>query len=140
MYKLLMLIFMLGADSPQQETIQSVELSYQTRGTQKFLHITSESIEVRINGKITHYETTENQWQKILKTFQKVKLSQVAKLKRPSKKSFYDGALISQVKAVTNLKEYESANFDHDAPPTALIKPINAMKLTLIGTDNKSDF
>ena len=131
---------MLGADSPQQETIQSVELSYQTRGTQKFLHITSESIEVRINGKITHYETTENQWQKILKTFQKVKLSQVAKLKRPSKKSFYDGALISQVKAVTNLKEYESANFDHDAPPTALIKPINAMKLTLIGTDNKSDF
>lgn len=140
MYKLLMLIFMLGADSPQQETIQSVELSYQTRGTQKFLHITSESIEVRINGKITHYETTENQWQKILKTFQKVKLSQVAKLKRPSKKSFYDGALISQVKVVTNLKEYESANFDHDAPPTALIKPINAMKLTLIGTDNKSDF
>lgn len=140
MYKLLMLIFMLGADSPQQETIQSVELSYQTRGTQKFLHITSESIEVRINGKITHYETTENQWQKILKTFQKVKLSEVAKLKRPSKKSFYDGALISQVKVVTNLKEYESANFDHDAPPTALIKPINAMKLTLIGTDNKSDF
>ena len=131
---------MLGADSPQQETIQSVELSYQTRGTQKFLHITSESIEVRINGKITHYETTENQWQKILKTFQKVKLSEVAKLKRPSKKSFYDGALISQVKVVTNLKEYESANFDHDAPPTALIKPINAMKLTLIGTDNKSDF
>lgn len=140
MYKLLMLIFMLGADSPQQETIQSVELSYQTRGTQKFLHITSESIEVRINGKITHYETTENQWQKILKTFEKVKLSEVAKLKRPSKKSFYDGALISQVKVVTNLKEYESANFDHDAPPTALIKPINAMKLTLIGTDNKSDF
>ena len=131
---------MLGADSPQQETIQSVELSYQTRGTQKFLHITSESIEVRINGKITHYETTENQWQKILKTFEKVKLSEVAKLKRPSKKSFYDGALISQVKVVTNLKEYESANFDHDAPPTALIKPINAMKLTLIGTDNKSDF
>ena len=131
---------MLGADSPQQETIQSVELSYQTRGTQKFLHITSESIEVRINGKITHYETTENQWKKILKTFEKVKLSEVAKLKRPSKKSFYDGALISQVKVVTNLKEYESANFDHDAPPTALIKPINAMKLTLIGTDNKSDF
>lgn len=140
MYKFLIFIFMLGTDSPQQETIQSVELSYQTRGTQKFLHITSDSVEIKINGKITHYKTTEDQWQKILKTFQKVKLSGIAKLKRPSKKSFYDGALISQVKVITNLKEYESVNFDHDAPPTALVKPINAMKSTLIGTENKSNF
>ncbi|MBC7408354.1 MAG: hypothetical protein H7339_08195 [Arcicella sp.] len=140
MYKLLIFIFMLGTDSPQQETIQSVELSYQTRGTQKFLHITSDSVEVKINGKITHYKTTEGQWQKILKSFQKVKLSGIAKLKRPSTKSFYDGALISQVKVITNLKEYESVNFDHDAPPTALVKPINAMKSTLIGTENKRNF
>ena len=131
---------MLGTDSLQQETIQSVELSYQTRGTQKFLHITSDSVEVKINGKITSYKTTEGQWQKILKSFQKVKLSELAKLKRPSKKSFYDGALISQVKVITNLKEYESVNFDHDAPPTVLVKPINAMKSTLIGTENKSNF
>lgn len=131
---------MLGTDSPHPETIKSVELSYQTRGMQKLLHITSDSIEVQINGKITHYKTTTAQWQKILKTFQKIELSEIATLKRPSTKSFHDGALVSQLKVTTNLKEYESVNFDHDAPPTALIKPINAMKSSLIATENQNNF
>lgn len=131
---------MFGINSLHKETIKSVEVSYQTRGTQKFLHITSDSIEVKINGKINHYKTTTLQWKKILKTFEKVKLSGIAKLKRPSTKSFYDGALMAQLKVITNFKTYESVNFDHDVPPTTLIKPINTMKSTLIGTENKGDF
>ena len=131
---------MFGTNSLHSETIKSVELSYQTRGTQKFLHITSDSIDIKINGKITHYKTTNVQWKKILKTFEQVKLSGISKLKRPSTKSFHDGALITQVKVVTNLKEYESVNFDHDAPPSILVKPINAMKSTLIETEDKDNF
>lgn len=140
MHKLFILLFMLGTHISHKETIKSVELSYQTRGTQKFLHITSDSIEVKINGKISHYKTTNIQWKKIIKTFEKVKLSGIAKLKRPSTKSFYDDAFISQLKVVTNLKEYESVNFDHDVPPTTLLKPINAMKSTLIGSEDKGNF
>ena len=140
MYKLLIFIFMFGTDFSHKEAIKLVELSYQTRGMQKFLHITSDSIKVTINGKFTHFKTTEGQWQKILRTFQKVKLSGIATLKRPSTKSFYDGALISQLKVVTNLKEYQSVSFDHDAPPTTLVKPINAIKSTLIGTQNEGNF
>jgi hypothetical protein len=131
---------MLSMNVSQKETIKSVELSYQTRGMQKFLHITPDSIEVRINGKISNYKTTEIQWKKIVKSFEKVKLNDISKLKRPSTKSFHDGAFISLLKVVTNFKEYESVNFDHDAPPTALIKTINAMKATLIKTESKSDF
>lgn len=115
-------------------------MSYQTRGMQKFLIINADSIEVKINGKIANYKLTKNQWKKILKTFDKVKLSTISKLKRPTTKSFYDGAFISQLKVITNLKEYESVNFDHDAPPTALIKTVNAMKSTLVGTESKHDF
>jgi len=92
------------------------------------LHITSDSIEVKINDKIRQYKRTNIQWKRILKTFEQVKLSEIAKLKRPSTKSFHDGALISQLKVVTNLKEYKSVNFDHDGSPTNLSKPINAMK------------
>ena len=127
---------MLGTDSSHTETIKSVELSYQTRGMQKFLFINQDSIKVTINGKISNYKTGKTQWQKILKTFQSVKLSGISKLKRPSNKSFHDGAMMAQLKVLTNLKEYESIGFDHDLPPTTLVKTINAMK----GILSKSDF
>jgi hypothetical protein len=131
MYKLLIIMFMLGTDSSHNETIKSVELSYQTRGMQKFLHITSDSIEVKINDKISTHKTTKAQWNKILKTFQTIKLSGIYKLKRPSTKSYYDGALMGNLRVITNLKEYNSVGFDHDMPPTALSKTINAMKATV---------
>ena len=135
MYKLLFIMFMFGSDSLHKETIKSVELSYQTRGMQKFLHITPDSVEVKINDKVSHYKTTKAQWQKITKTFDRVKLSGISKLKRPSTKSFYDGALIGNLKVITNLKEYDSISFDHDMPPVALVRTINAMKATMKNSD-----
>lgn len=140
MHKLLIFMLMFGTDSLHTEIIKSVELSYRTRGMQQFLHISRDSIEVKINDKISHYRTTKTQWQNILKTFQKVKLNNITKLKRPASKSSYDGALIAQLSVVTNLKEYNSISFDHDAPPADLIKIINAMKSTLVGTESKEVF
>ena len=140
MYKLLVFMLMFGTDSLHSETIKSVELSYRTRGMQQFLQINRDSIEVKINDKITHYKTTKAQWRNILKTFQKVRLSDISKLKRPTSKSSYDGALMAQLMVVTNRKEYNSVSFDHDTPPAALVKIINAMKLTLVGTDSKDVF
>ena len=131
MYQILIFIAMFGMDFKHTETIKSVELSYQTRGMQKRLHITSDSIEVIINDKINHYKTSKTQWQKILKTFQKVKLSGISTLKRPTTKSFHDGAYMAQLKVITNLKEYQSVSFDHDMPPNALVKTIHAMKVTV---------
>ena len=140
MYKLIMLILMLGTDSLPIETIQTVELSYQTRGMQKSLRINRDSIIVTINGKVTDYQTTNVQWQRILKTSLKVKLGTISSLKRPSTKSFHDGAMMAHLKIVTNLKEYNSVDFDHDMPPSKLGKLIGAMKYTLINTKNEEDF
>ena len=140
MHKLLIFMLMFGTNSIHIETIKSVELSYRTRGMQQFLHITRDSVEVKINDKISHYKTTKTQWQNILKTFQKVRLNNIIKLKRPTSKSSYDGALIAQLSVVTNRKEYNSVSFDHDTPPAELIKIIDAMKVTLVGTDNKDIF
>jgi len=140
MHKLLIFMLMFGSNSIHTETIKSVELSYRTRGMQQFLQITRDSVEVKINDKISHYKTTKTQWQNILKTFQKVRLNNIIKLKRPTSKSSYDGALIAQLSVVTNRKEYNSVSFDHDTPPAELIKIIDAMKVTLVGTDNKDIF
>lgn len=140
MHKLLIFMLMFGTNSLHTETIKLVELSYRTRGMQQFLHISRDSIEVKINDKISHYKTTKTQWQNILKTFQKVKLNNITKLKRPSSKSSYDGALMAQLMVVTNRKEYNSVSFDHDTPPAELVKIIDAMKSTLVGTESKDDF
>lgn len=140
MYKLLFIMFMFGSDSLHKETIKSVELSYQTRGRQQSLRITLDSVVVSVNGEISTYKTTKTQWQKILKTVQKVKLNGISKLKRPTSKSSYDGALIAQIKVITNQKEYNSTSFDHDTPPVALVKTIDAMIATLVGTRSKDVF
>ena len=140
MDKFLIFIFLLGSNFSHTEIVKSLDLSYQTRGTQKHLHIAADSILVTINGKINGYKTTSAQWKLIIKCLEKVKLSDMSKLKRPSTKSYYDGALITQLKVITDKKEYESVSFDHDVPPTVLVKTINAMKLTLVGTESKSDF
>ena len=126
---------MLSTNYSQKETIKSVELSYQTRGMQKFLFITSDSIQVKINDKISNYKTTKAQWLRITKTFDKMKLNSISTLKRPSTKSYHDGAMMSQLKVITNLKEYDSIGFDHDMPPVALVKTINAMKATVKNSD-----
>ena len=140
MHKLLIFMLMFGTNSLHTETIKSVELSYQTRGMQQFLHISRDSIEVKINDKISHYKTTKAQWKNILKIFQKVRLSGISTLKRPSSKSSYDGALMAQLMVVTNQKEYNSVSFDHDTPPAELVKIIDTMKSTLVGTESKDDF
>ena len=133
-------MLMFGPNSLHTETIKSVELSYRTRGMQQFLYITRDSVEVKINDKISHYKTTKIQWKNILKIIQKVRLSSISTLKRPSSKSSYDGALMAQLMVVTNRKEYNSVSFDHDTPPAELVKIIDAMKSTLVGTESKDDF
>ena len=140
MHKLLIFMLMFGTNSLHTETIKLVELSYRTRGMQQFLHISRDSIEVKINDKISHYKTTKTQWKNILKIIQKVRLSSISTLKRPSSKSSYDGALMAQLMVVTNRKEYNSVSFDHDTPPAELIKIIDAMKSTLVGTESKDVF
>ena len=140
MHKLLIFMLMFGSNSIHTETIKSVELSYRTRGMQQFLYITRDSVEVKINDKISHYKTTKIQWKNILKIIQKVRLSSISTLKRPSSKSSYDGALMAQLMVVTNRKEYNSVSFDHDTPPAELVKIIDAMKSTLVGTESKDDF
>jgi hypothetical protein len=131
---------MLSMNISQKETINSVELSYQTRGMQKFLHITSDSIVVTINEETHHYKPTPAQWKKITQTLSKVNLEGISSLKRPSKRSAFDGAMIAQLVVTTSKKKYESSNFDHNKPNIVLAKTIDAMKLALAETVNKNEF
>ncbi|MDR6563248.1 MULTISPECIES: hypothetical protein [unclassified Arcicella] len=140
MNKLLIIFLLLGINTSKPEAIRSLALSYQTRGVQKHLFITADSTIVSINAERYSYKTKASEWKKILKTLEKVKLSRISRLKRPSTKSYYDGAMIAQLNIQTTKKTYESINFDHNNPPSLLVKPINAMKATLVKPELKGSF
>ena len=126
---------MLSMNISQKETVTSVELSYQTRGMRKFLHITSDSIVVTINEETHNYKTAPAQWNKIVKSIEKVKLAGISSLKRPSKRAAFDGAMNAELIVNTSKKKYQSSNFDHNQPNIVLVKTIKEMKLTLAGTE-----
>lgn len=141
MYKLIIFLFLLGINSSQKETVNSVELSYQTRGTQKNLLITPDRTVVIINGEeVQSIKTTSAQWKKIAFALGKVNLVGISTLKRPTQKSLHDGAYITKVKVATFVKEYESSSFDHSAPPIQLVELIKTMKSTLANGDYKTEF
>lgn len=124
----------------EKETLNSVDLSYQTRGTQKNLHITSEKIVVTINGQTSNYKITPAQWKKIVLATKKLSFKDLSTLERPSTKSYSDAAFEATLKIKTSLQEYESITFDHHSPPTELSVLIKAMKTTLAGKKYRTEF
>jgi aspartate carbamoyltransferase regulatory subunit len=137
MSKLIILFFMVSMSISQKETIKSVDLTYQTRGMRKFLHITPDSIVVTINEETHQYKTTPAQWEKIINALEKVNLAGISSLKRPSKRAAFDGAMAAQLVVLTSKKKYESSGFDHNKPNIVLVKTIDYMKLTLSKTEQK---
>jgi hypothetical protein len=140
MKHLIILLVMLGINLTEKETINSVDLSYQTRGTQKNLHITSQKVVVTINGQTSNYKITPAQWKKIVLATEKLSLKNIATLERPSTKSYSDAAFEATLKIRTSLQEYESITFDHHIPPTELSILIKAMKTTLVGKKLRTEF
>lgn len=140
MKTLIILLFFFGMNLSEKEALNSVDLSYQTRGTQKNLHITSQKITVTINEEITSYKITSAQWNKIVLATQKVSLKDISTLKRPSSKSYSDAAFEAILKVKTSSQEYESIAFDHHTPPSELLSLIKSIKATLIGKKQRTEF
>ncbi len=123
-----------------KETVKSVELSYITRGSNRHLMISSDSIIVNINAERHSYKTTAMQWKKINHALKKLNLKGISTLKRPSTKSFSDGAMAAQLSVETSVKKYESSNFDDNKPPLKLVGIIETMKATLKSVNAEIDF
>ena len=123
-----------------KETVKSVELSYITRGANRNLMISSDSIVLNINENKHCYKITVAQWKKIKNALKKVNLSGISSLKRPSTKSFSDGAMAAQLSVETSLKKYQSSNFDDSNPHLKLVGLINTMKSVLAEVDAETKF
>jgi hypothetical protein len=140
MQNVLILLLFLNTNFAPRENLKVVELSYITRGSNRNLMISSDSIIVSINEERHSYKTTSTQWKKIKTALKKINLSGISGLKRPSTKSYSDGAMAAQLVVVTSVKKYESVNFDHNNPPAKLVDFINVMKGSLKSVNSEIDF
>ena len=140
MQNILTLLFIFIMNPVHKETVKSVELSYITRGSNRNLMITPDSIVVSINEERHSYKTSTTQWKKIVVALKKVNLKGISTLKRPSTKSFSDGAMAAQLNVKTSLKEYDSSNFDDNRPPLKLVGIIDIMKSTLASVNSEINF
>ena len=140
MQNILIFLFIFAMNPVPKETVKSVELSYITRGSNRNLMISSDSIIVSINEERHSYKTTAVQWKKIIIALKKVNLKGISTLKRPSTKSFSDGAMAAQLSVETSVKKYESSNFDDNKPPLKLAGIIDTMKSVLKNVNSEIDF
>ena len=140
MQNILISLFIFVMNPSPKETIKSVEISYITRGSNRNLMISSDSIILNINEHKRSYKTTATQWKKIKNALKKVNLSGISSLKRPSTKSYSDGAMAAQLSVQTSLKKYESSNFDDSNPHLKLVNLINSMKSVLAEVNPETKF
>ena len=140
MQNILFFLFIFAMNPIPKETVKSVELFYITRGSNRNLMISSDSIIVNINDDRHSYKTPKAQWKKILLALKKVNSKGISTLKRPSTKSFSDGAMSAQLSIVTSLKKYDSSNFDDSKPPLKLVSLIEMMKTTLSCVNSEINF
>ena len=78
---------------------------------------------------------SDTDWKQMIGYFEKIKLDNLASLKDPSQKRFYDGAAIAQLKIRYQDKNYETIAFDHNNAPAeikelvdkivSLVKPLD---------------
>jgi hypothetical protein len=64
-------------------------------------------------------------WKELVSDFQKINLDELATLKDPTQKRFYDGAAIANLKIHYQNKDYETVAFDHGFPPVEIEKLVN---------------
>ncbi|WP_396194580.1 hypothetical protein [Flavobacterium sp.] len=64
-------------------------------------------------------------WKELVAAFGKINLEEVPKLKDPTQKRLYDGAAIANLKIRFQDQEFESPDFDHGFPPSAIEKLVN---------------
>ena len=138
--KILLLLFLTiflgrGCDEDQKQDMETaiIEYSANTRGyflkitvKEKMISITKDRNETKqVFEKISALDSNE-----IMASVKEINLEELANLKAPTEKRFYDGAAIGILKITYKNRIYETSGFDHGIPPVEierLVKKLNAM-------------
>lgn len=129
-----------GCNAPQRELGEAIiEYTANTRGFYQKITIQNRTIsvdnsrdgsEAPISAKIK-----ETDWKQLLSSMKAVNFDQIATLKAPTEKRFYDGAAMAELVLTHKDTTYRSSTFDHGFPPAEIADLVNKIN-ALATTDN----
>ncbi|WP_048511881.1 hypothetical protein [Chryseobacterium sp. FH2] len=104
----------------KQFKIEKIQLTEQTRGTNRIITFTSNSKIVSLNGENTTFPLSSEEWQNISVQVNLVDLSKISSYESPTTDRFSDMALASSIIITSDGKQYTSNSFDAGMPPKEL--------------------
>jgi hypothetical protein len=143
MLSLLILVAITGCASALQKQSENITVTYEaiTRGSN--MKITAKQGSVEANSSraektsVTKTISSE-QWKELVDEVGKINLDKINRLKAPSDKRFYDGAMIASLTVQLKDTTYRSSSFDHGNPP-AEIKALVDKVISLSGLDKDTE-
>jgi hypothetical protein len=106
-----------------------LEYTANTRGFYQKITIENQMVTVSKdrsgNNKVAATKISDKDWKELVGYFENIKLDNLATLKAPTEKRFYDGAAIANLKVIYKDKTYESESFDHGYPPAEIKKLVD---------------
>lgn len=103
-----------------ESTIQKIELTEQTRGTNRLITFSTNSVIVDLNGNKKTSTLSSSDWKNIIQEAELIDLEKLSTYEAPTTHRFTDGALASTIILTVDGKQYRSANFDSGQPPAEL--------------------
>ena len=104
----------------KKQNIDKIEITEQTRGTNRIITFTQNSESVNVNGTIENSEISSSRWENIVKQVGLLDLQKISSYESPTTGRFSDRALASTISIISNGNTYTSASFDAGIPPKEL--------------------
>lgn len=133
LFAMILLSLFLGksCDSQNKNDMKTAILEYtaNTRGFYQKINVQNQFVSVSKNRQEVEMprgkKISDADWKELIGYFEAIELENLATLKAPTEKRFYDGAAIANLKITIGDKTYESASFDHGFPPAEIKKLVD---------------
>lgn len=112
----------------RKEIINKIELTEQTRGTNRLITFNENTLGVNLNGNNKTSPFTSSEWKTITQEALLIDLEKISTYESPTTGRHSDAALASTIIITSNGKTYNSATFDSGRPPAQLQALYNKLK------------
>ena len=114
----------------QKENKEVLEITYeaQTRGHSETILYKQNTLVHKVNTSQKEHVLSDKNQKSLREVVSKIKVVEISKLKAPSERRIFDGAMTTTISIKKGEKTYTSSSFDHDNPPKALKPLITLLK------------
>lgn len=109
-----------SSEKNQVKKIDKIELTEKTRGTNRLITFSENTLTVNLNGNHKKSSLGSPEWKSINEEVASINLEKLATYESPTTDRYSDAALASEIIITVNGETYRSAEFDSGKPPVEL--------------------